>query len=240
MIKYIKSFLELLYPEKNICQICGIRDEEINDAYICKSCLLGLKRIQMPVCGICGKGLSHNPDSDVCEECIRQERVFEAAKSPFYYKGAVKKLIHDYKYCNKAYYYKLFGYLLATHMKENNYTNFDFIISVPLHKIKLRKRGYNQSELLAKYIENQFNICCIDALKRVSDTQKQSSLSRHARQKNLQNAFVIKNNKIIKLIEGKTVLIVDDIFTTGATVNECSRVLKLNGAGKVYALTIAR
>lgn len=240
MIKYIQSFLELLYPEKNICQICNIYDSSINDTYICNSCLAKLEKINGSVCKICNKGLSHNPYLIICDECIKNIRSFEVSKSPFYYKGTVKKLIHDYKYCNKTYYYKLFGYLLVQFMKENDYTNFDYIMSVPLHKIKLRKRGYNQSKLLAKYIEKNFAISYIDVLKRVNNTEKQSNLSKYARQKNLQNAFTLKNNKITKLIEEKNILIIDDIFTTGTTINECSKILKFHGANKVYALTIAR
>lgn len=240
MIKFIESFLELLYPEKNICQICNVFDNSINDTYICDSCYKMLEKIQGNTCKICNKSLSHIPDLIICEECLREVKNFEMSKSPFHYKGTVKKLIHDYKYCNKTYYYKLFGYLLVQYMKENDYTNFDYIMSVPLHKIKLRKRGYNQSKLLAKYIEKYFNISYIDVLKRVNNTEKQSNLSKYARQKNLQNAFTIKNNKVIKLIEGKSILIIDDIFTTGTTVNECSKILKLHGADKVYALTLAR
>ena len=240
MINVIESFLELLYPEKNICQICNVYDNNINDKYICDSCLKKLETIQGTTCKICNKGISHNPDLVICEECARDTKSFEMSKSPFYYKGTIKKLIHDYKYCNQTYYYKLFGYLLVQHMKDKDYTNFDYIMSVPLHKIKLRKRGYNQSKLLAKYIEKHFDISYIDVLKRVHNTEKQSNLSKHARQRNLQNAFAIKNNRVIKLIEGKNILIIDDIFTTGTTINECSKILKFHGANKVYSLTLAR
>ncbi len=240
MLRYIKSFLELLYPEKNICQICNSYEESINDTYICKSCLSKLEKIEMPVCKICNKSLSHNPDLIICDECVREPRSFEMSKSLFYYKRIAKKLIHDYKYCGKTYYYKLFAYLLVQYMKEINYKDFDYIISVPLHKIKLRKRGYNQSKLLAGKIGKYFNIPYIDALKRINNTKKQSNLSRYSRQKNLQNAFALTSNKMSELIAGADILIIDDIFTTGATVNECSKILKLHGANKVFVLTLAR
>lgn len=240
MIKYLQSFLELLYPEKNICQVCNIYDDKINDSYICSDCLSKLEKIESPACEICNKSLSHNPNLTICEECIRDKRSFEKLRSPFYYRGTVKKLIHDYKYCNKTYYYKLFGYILVQYMKENNYTSFDYIISVPLHKIKLRKRGYNQSKLIAKYIEKNINISYIESLIRVQNTKKQSNLSKYSRQKNLENAFDIKSNKVARLIEGKKILIIDDIFTTGATANECSKVLKFHGANEVFVLTLAR
>jgi ComF family protein len=240
MLKHIKSFLELIYPEKNICQICDTYDESINDKYICKTCFSKLERIEDPVCRICNRSLRHNPDLTICDECARDARSFEKSKSLFAYSGTVKKIIHDYKYCNKAYYYKLFSYLLIEYMKENRYINFDYITAVPLHKIKQRKRGFNQSRLLAKQIEKYFNIEYIDALKRNNNTEKQSNLSRYARQKNLENVFDIANDKTTALINGADILIIDDIFTTGSTANECSKVLKKHGANRVFVLTLAR
>lgn len=240
MLKYIKSFLELIYPEKNICQICDTYDESINDKYICKACFSELERLEEPLCRICNRSLRHNPNLTICDECARDLRSFEKSKSLFAYAGTVKRIIHDYKYCNKTYYYKLFSYLLIEFMKENRYINFDYITAVPLHKIKQRKRGFNQSRLLATQIGKYFNIAYIDTLKRINNTDKQSNLSRYARQKNLENVFDIADNKIPTLINGADILIIDDIFTTGTTVNECSKILKQHGANRVFVLTIAR
>ena len=240
MLKYIKSFLELIYPEKNICQICDTYDESINDKYICNTCFSKLERIEEPVCRICNKSLRHNPDLTICNECARDSRSFEKSKSLFSYRGTVKRIIHDYKYCNKTYYYKLFSYLLIQYMKENRYINFDYITAVPLHKIKQRNRGFNQSGLLAKQIGKYFNIPYIDTLKRNNNTEKQSNLSKYARQKNLQNVFDIANNKIPNLLDNADILMIDDIFTTGTTVDECSKILKQHGANRVFILTLAR
>ncbi|QSX05059.1 ComF family protein [Sedimentibacter sp. zth1] len=240
MISFIESFLELIYPEKNICQICNIYDESINDNYICKDCYAELQKILSPFCIKCNKGIDYNSEYGLCKECIRKSRYFDAIRSPYYYKGNVKKLIHDYKYCNKPYYYKLFGKLLVDYMIDIDYTNFDFIISVPLHKIKQRKRGYNQSELIAKYISKKFSIPYLDILKRVNNTTKQSNLSASSRQINLKNAFAIKSNRFLNTIKGKKILIVDDIFTTGTTINECSKILLTNGTSNVFGLTISR
>lgn len=240
MLKYIKSFLELIYPEKNICQICDTYDKSINDKYICNTCFSKLERIEDPVCRICNKSLSHNPDLTICNECARDSRNFEKSKSLFSYRGTVKRIIHDYKYCNKTYYYKLFSYLLIEYMKENRYINFDYITAVPLHKIKQRNRGFNQSGLLAKQIGKYFNIPYIDTLKRNNNTEKQSNLSKYARQKNLKNVFDIANNKIPNLLDNADILIIDDIFTTGTTVDECSKILKQHGVNRVFVLTLAR
>jgi competence protein ComFC len=240
MLKYIKSFLELIYPEKNICQICDSYDESIGDTYICKGCFSKIERIGEPVCRICNKSLSYNPDLIVCNECAREPRNFEMSRSLFAYKGIIKKIIHDYKYCNKTYYYKLFSHLLIQYMSESRFINFDYITAVPLHKIKQRKRGFNQSELLARQIGKYFKITYIDSLKRNNNTEKQSNLSRYARQKNLQNVFDIASKKIPPLLNGADILIIDDIFTTGTTVNECSKILKSYGANRVFVLTLVR
>lgn len=240
MKEVIKSFLELIYPEKNICQVCNTYDENIGENYICKSCLSKLERINPPFCIKCNKSLDEGADNDLCPECIRKERYFKQLRSPFYYKGIVKKYIHDYKYCNKPYYYKLFGKLLLDYMRSIDYTNFDYIISVPLHKIKLRKRGYNQSMLIAKYLSKRLSIPYLDILKRVTNTTKQSELSKSARQQNIINAFEVKNNKSLSLIDDKNILLIDDIYTTGATINECTKLLMKYGAKNIYVLTISR
>jgi len=125
-------------------------------------------------------------------------------------------------------------------MKENRYINFDYITAVPLHKIKQRNRGFNQSGLLAKQIGKYFNIPYIDTLKRNNNTEKQSNLSKYARQKNLQNVFDIANNKIPNLLDNADILTIDDIFTTGTTVDECSKILKQHGANRVFILTLVR
>lgn len=239
MISLISSFLELIYPEKNICMICNKYDRNIGNNYICKECFNKLELIKPPFCYKCNKSIDIDNKYGICNQCIRNVRYFEQVKSPYYYKGLIKNLIHDYKYLNKPFYYKLFGKLLIDYMIYINYTNFDFIISVPMHRIKQKHRGYNQAELLAKFISKKLSIPYLDVLKRKNNTEKQSSLSKMDRQNNLLNAFDFdyKYNNIIRY---KKILIVDDIFTTGTTINECSKILLSNGAYKIFGITISR
>ncbi len=238
MNSYVDSFLELIYPEKNTCFICETYDESIGDKYICMDCEKRIKRLVPPLCSKCSKPIDYNSSADLCRECIDTERHFETAKSPYAYEGLIKKVIYSYKYYNKPYFYKFFGNSLVSYMQSNDYTDFDYIVSVPLHSSKMRKRGYNQSELLAKHIAARLSIPYADVLKRTKKTIKQSGQSRQERRKNLANAFAVKGSaeKIIH----SSVLLVDDIYTTGATVEACSKALVKYGAGKVFVLTIAR
>lgn len=240
MNSYVESFLELIYPEKNICCICGYHDDQIGEKYICVSCSQSLKRIEPPICLKCCKSVSSESSVDLCNECISNEKVFEEARAPFKYTGIIKKSISDFKYHNKAYYFRFFGNLLVEYMTGIGYTNFDYITSVPIHRSKLATRGYNQSYLIAKYISDKISIPYIEILKRTIKTTKQSDKSLKERRLNLKNAFVVKNNNKSILIADKKILLVDDIYTTGSTANECSKELLNFGASKVYVVTIAR
>ncbi len=166
MQDYFDSFLELLYPEKNTCFICNIYDESINDRYICADCEKKLKKIEPPVCIKCSKPINYDSSNFLCPDCNVYDRSFEISKSPFLYEGIIKDSIYSFKYYNKTYFYKFFGNLLLNYMSNNDYTNFDYIVSVPLHKSKLRTRGYNQSELIAKYLSDKLFIPYADVLKR--------------------------------------------------------------------------
>jgi len=238
MKSYANSFLELIYPEKNTCFICETYDESIGDKYICPDCDKLVKKIQPPVCSKCSKPIDYNYSIDLCQECCDVERYFVMSKSPFAYDGLIKKAIYSYKYYNKPYFYKYFGNCIVDFMKDIDYTNFNFILSVPLHSSKMRIRGYNQSELIAKYISEKISIPYMDVLKRTKKTMKQSEQSREERRKNLKNAFVVKrySEKIIN----SSVLLVDDIYTTGSTVDECAKALANYGVAKIYVITIAR
>lgn len=244
MKKYADSFLELIYPEKNTCFICEKYDEEIGESYICRDCGRRIKKIIPPVCIKCSKPIDHHKSTELCRECSSEEKYFEASRSVYAYEGIIKNAIYNYKYYNKPYFLKLFGNMMLDYIKKENYSDYDYVLSVPLHRSKLLQRGYNQSELMARYIAKNLSLPYIDGLKRIKKTEKQSEQSRHERRKNLKDAFAIKasfnnHNNIDKIINS-SVLLVDDIYTTGSTVNECSRVLIDYGVKKVYVMTIAR
>ncbi len=240
MKEYVESFLELLYPEKNTCFICNTYDESINDSYICSNCERKLKKVNPPVCVKCSKPISYDSRNLLCPDCSVYERSFEMSKSPFLYEGIIKDSIYSYKYYNKTYFYKLFGSFLLNFMNSNDYTNFDYIASVPLHKSKMRTRGYNQSELIAKYLSDKLSIPYADALKRTKKTTKQSQQSKEDRRKNIKGAFIINSPHKNEQIKNSNLLLVDDVYTTGSTADECSKTLLNFGVSKVFVITIAR
>lgn len=240
MKTYVESFLELLYPEKNTCFFCDAYDESIGEKYICPNCEARIKKIVPPSCSKCSKPIDFNASTNICPDCSSYERHFEMSKSPFAYEGIIKKGIYNFKYYNKPYFYKFFGNCLLSYMKSINYMNFDYVLSVPLHASKMRIRGYNQSELLAKYLSGKLSIPYVDALKRTKKTLKQSEQTKEERRKNLRNAFAVKKRANTEYIKNSSVLLVDDVYTTGSTADECSIALLEYGVGKVYVITIAR
>jgi len=240
MNAYVESFLELLYPEKNTCFFCDAYDESIGEKYICSDCEAHIKKIVPPICSKCSKPIDYNSSTNLCADCSSYENHFEASKSLFAYEGLIKKGIYNFKYYNKPYFGKFFGNCIINYMRKTNYMNFDYIVSVPLHMTKMRTRGYNQSELLAKYISNKLSIPYADALKRTKITLKQSTQTKEERRKNLKNAFAIKENSITNSIKNSSVLLVDDVYTTGSTADECSKALLDFGVEKVFVITIAR
>lgn len=239
MKAYVESLLELLYPEKNTCFFCETHDEAINDRYICRDCEKTIKKIVPPICIKCSKPIDLNAPEELCSDCRKHDHSFEMSRSVFAYEGTVKKGIYLFKYYNKPYFYRFFGRCLVDYMKDTNYCGFNLVVPVPLHRSKLKKRGYNQSELLARYISKNTDAPYGDVLKRVKKTPKQSQMTKEERRKNLKNAFDIKKDKI-ELLRDKTALLVDDVYTTGSTADECSKTLLENGASKVYVITIAR
>jgi ComF family protein len=240
MNSYVESLFELIYPEKNICCICNIYDESIGEDYICNNCMISLKKVTPPFCVKCGKPINYSLSTNLCSDCTVFEKCFETSRSPFIYDGVIKESIYNFKYYNKPYYFRFFGSLIVRYMNKTNYLDFDYIISVPLHNSKMKSRGYNQSELIAKYIANKLNIPYVNALKRIKKTIKQSSQSKINRTKNLENSFEINKSSKNHVIKNSSVLLVDDVYTTGSTANECSRVLLNFGVSKIYVITIAR
>ena len=147
------------------------------------------------------------------------------------YDSIVRERIIGYKFGEKSYLYKTFVESIKTDKKIfDKIKTYDMIIPVPIHKNRQKERGYNQSELIAKEFENYKNI-----LIKTKHTKPQSILTGKEREDNIKNVYIVNENVV-----GKNVLLIDDVYTTGATVNECSRVLKLSKAKNIDVLTIAK
>ena len=206
--------LNLIYPP--VCGICG----KINKKNLCKKCELEIKKYEL----------------NIIEKSTN--RYFDYQVKILKYENMVRSKIIDYKFNEKSYLYKTFAKIILNNKKIYSFLKkYDIMICVPMHVKRKLQRGYNQSELIAKEIaKNLYIDIQINNLKKIKDTEKQSLLNKDKRKQNVKDAFSIKNSK---LIENKKVILFDDIYTTGSTADECSKVLKKAGAAEIAVLTIA-
>lgn len=231
----LKEFLDLLYPDGINCFLCGGKLRGDHKYGICQSCIQNITFIGDRGCKGCGK---HLEGGGLCSDCQRFVHSFDRAYSLCVYQGIIKDSIFLFKYGGRSYLARPFGSMMAERIKWIGLdTGFELIVPVPLHPAKLRKRGYNQSLLLAKAIAAELkDKAVLDILKRERDTPALSGLKRHERTKALEGAFNLKNRGALAL---KNILLIDDIYTTGTTADECARVLKDEGAGRVYVFTLS-
>ena len=210
-----------------------------------------LDLIYPPVCGICGK-IDKNSLCNKCNIELKKEAVFGVEKYGetqdklfdehlyvFIYSGIIRDTMLNYKFNNKSYIYKtITKFLLKNEKFVEIIKSYDIIIPVPLSRKRIKERGYNQSGLIAKEISKTLNIALNNrCLIKNQNTVAQSTLNREERLKNLQGVYTLKyHNKI----QSKKVLIVDDIYTTGSTVNECSKIILKANPEKIGILTIAK
>lgn len=234
MLEYL---LDLVFREKRVCFLCGYAGEEVS-GYLCPDCKPKFKRVGLQRCSVCGKSIDFSGRKlSRCKDCIKTYKHFASGIAPFIYEGAVKTIIADFKYNDKTHLKKLLGHYMVDEVVNSGYDNIDLIVPVPLHTKKENMRGYNQAELLADYISDKLSIQLVtESLKRTEYTAVQKSLKKLQRSRNLEGAFSVENKR---LISGKTILLVDDVYTTGNTLNICSKVLKESGSKEVYVVTSA-
>ena len=209
-----------------------------------------LDLVYPPVCGICGK---FNQEF-LCKKCQKmleaeakfkidkvdnQEYFFENHLYIFKYEGIIRKLILNYKFNEKSYLYKTFvNFLLKNEKFFKILKSYDTIIPVPISSERKNERGYNQSELLAKELAKKLNIECLkNCLIKNKNIIEQSKLTKVERQKNIQGVYKLKNKE---KLTNKKLLLIDDIYTTGSTVNECCKILKQANPRKIDVFTIAK
>lgn len=212
MFEFVLNFL---FPPA--CSVCG----KIDKNWLCPNCQRRVERLE--------------------KSCVVEieNKKYEKMLYLFQYESLVRKLILRYKFSNKAYLNHFFANRIAENEENRKLLKqYDMIIPVPMHKRKMQKRGYNQTELVANELEKSLNIPArSDILSKVVNTTTQSKLGGKARQTNIQHAFFIKNDIEV---EEKKIILLDDIYTTGATSEECSRVLKKSGAKEILVLVLAK
>lgn len=202
---------------------------------LCPACVQKLHWIVGTTCAKCGKSIEKE---GFCTDCELMPRYFDKGISCVQYGRMEKELIHRFKYRDGSYMGKKFAMLMAERLEIESFS-VDLIVSVPMFYEKEKVRGYNQASILARELSRYIGTHYGKAvLFRMRNTVPMSELSAEERAVNVKNAFTV-SQKWYKMIQDKTILLVDDVFTTGNTVNECSRVLKECGAKKVYFLTFA-
>ena len=237
------QFIDLIYPPR--CSICRTflnhHRARIDQRALrlCPTCFEGFTRISSPMCLICGKPFASGREDHTCEDCLRKRPHYDRTRAPYLYRGGLMTAIHQYKYGRKSHLAETLGPLLVPFSRTwLSHLNVPLVMPIPLHPGRLRERGFNQSLLLAK-----FAVKALDAeldflvLRRVKYTRPQTGLKIDERRKNVRRAFGVVDGKAVK---GRNVILVDDVATTGNTLNECARVLKRAGAGKVFGLVLAR
>jgi ComF family protein len=225
MLKFIRDFIGLFYPE--VCLACGEGLAE-GEKLVCSSCLFKLPKTNYHM----------QPSNPVMRAFYGRVDVVAAASFYYYSKGSlVQDLVHQLKYNDKKQLGIAFGKWYGAELKQSPYfAELDAIIPVPLHAKKLRKRGFNQSACFAEGLGQVMGIEVLpDALHRIKDTQTQTNKSRFERWENLKDVF--SPGKNIKL-QGKHVLLVDDIITTGATMEACIHAIQLEGVASVSVASI--
>jgi len=225
---YIWNIIDILFPPHCAgCKKWGVR--------ICEDCLMAIRTISGPICLCCGYPLLSN-ELVFCRRCKSTSLHCDKIRSWAYFDGVLKKAIHQLKYRRDLGLGESLSLPLITFLQIQAWI-VDIVIPVPLDQNRLKKRGYNQAALIAEPISRSTGILFNrNSLFRIKETKSQVGLSIIERKNNVKDAFLANSS----VVNGKSVLLVDDVVTTCSTLNSCANALKNAGARKVYGLSIAR
>ena len=243
----VSGLSAVLFPSD--CRLCSTPLIAVSRLPVCSECLNSLEPVHAPQCVLCGERLAPAQllvGDAHCQACRDYPPEFERAVSYGEYSGALRELVHLLKYDGVLPAARPLGKLLAVAIEELCLGNISvsdslpILVPVPLHGGKRRERRFNQEELIArearKYLPANFDMDCA-VLIRQRETRSQVGLDREARITNMRGAFRVA---AADRIQGRTIIVVDDVMTTGTTVSECARVLRGAGADRVFAATVAR
>lgn len=238
LTRILKSCLDIILPPG--CPVCRVKIPAAWPKRLCHRCSSAIQYMHPPFCRICGievSGVSATGYDPLCGDCLNNPPPFAIARSVVRYEDQVKKLIHKLKYSGDL--SMVPGLLeLINSYDMAEFAAIDFVVVVPLHIRRLRHRGFNQAAVLARlFFADRADLIRSDWLFRTRNTVPQTELGKDARKTNLSGAFQVRATAALA---GSRVCLVDDVFTTGTTVTECSKVLMRSGAVEVRVLTLAR
>ena len=238
-LSYIASSLgRLAYPPH--CVACGAALDENEDRYLCRACIARINFVKEPTCRKCGHELGpHQPDRR-CLNCRNVPLRFDKAIAAAHHSGIARDLVLALKFGGQMHVVYPISTMLSNRLADCDLLDrVQIVAPVPLHRARQRTRGFNQAELIAEDLAERCGLPFTPRiLARVTDTPPQThGMSLASRRQNVKGAFAVIKPKIIA---GKTILLIDDVLTTGATTSECAGVLKRAGAKTVYVATITR
>jgi len=236
-MRWAQGVLDLVWPRA--CGVCG-GSVGAGGVHICWDCLASLHTLHPPFCSRCGDPVDGAITREyVCSFCVDKPPAFDKARSAARYRGGLRGLLHRFKYSSAVHLTVDLAMLLQSCVSVHyGREPLDAVAWVPLYPARQRARTYNQSGLLAVALARRLKLpAARGCLARTRDTETQTHLSARERAANVRGAFVVRDPE---WVEGRRFLLVDDVMTTGATVNECARALKEAGAAKVFVVTVAR
>lgn len=234
---WIDCITEVIYPSNIYCLSCGNLIDKTRPYALCDDCLLNMNWANQRTCDKCGKILRSGYYLDLCIDCSEITHVFEKGFASVEYGRVEREMIHNLKYKDKPYFGRKIAQIMFDRIEPEG-LKVDLLIPVPMNKKKERKRGYNQAEILAHSLAKLMALPYVKGLIRDFDTEAMSHLGAEDRRENIKGAFSVKKG-FDKRIKGKKILLIDDVFTTGSTVDECAEVLLAAGADKIYVMVFA-
>jgi len=232
------DLLDFVYPQH--CIICK-KHLNRKERHVCETCWNSLVTLPDPFCPYCKSFMEHGDTKCVfCDSTkkLSEDHILLKVRSLGRFADYYKELIHQLKYDKKIPLGKRLGERLGKTINDDSiFLKSDYLIPVPLHKSRYRERGFNQSEIVAEGISKTTGLpVSRNVLKRKKNTKDQTNLSREQREENVRGAFVVTSPE---MINGKSIILVDDVITTGATLSECARMLNQFGAQQILAMTLA-
>lgn len=227
------GLLSAVYPEKVTCDLCGAELTCDTRYSLCAECTAAMPFVRGHACLVCGAPVSD--EADYCLRCQARESVFVRNVSPLVYEGKAREAVYALKFGGKKFIAKTLGAMMSDAFLSAGEEG-EIIVPVPMSAAEKKKRGFNQSELLAEEIGRRLGIPVLPALIKVRDTRPQKELGGKERAENLKGCFAVAYGDYVA---GRKILLVDDVFTTGATANECARTLLKGKARRVSVLTAA-
>ncbi len=228
----------LVFP--SFCKICGEPLDRPGERIVCGACLGGLRPRHGPVCPLCGRFEDGPAEGHICRRCLARWPAFSRHRSCGVYGGALRDIILLFKYRKYAPLSRPLARFAASCLGDEAelWDGVDGLVPVPLHPSRRRDRGFNQARLLARDLAKPRGLPVLaGALVKVRNTPAQAGLKASDRERNVRGVYAVRRPERVR---GRTLLLVDDVTTTGATVRECARVLAAAGAKEVRAITLAQ